>query len=90
MDAEFPIPQRLRQSLSFQLIEQFYRLSPELRAAAAEDGAGGIAIPFHRDDWPAVLEVLRAMPDDAGQAALLEALAPFARVVEDDSDEQAV
>ncbi len=90
MDPEFPIPARIRESLEFQLVQEFYRLSPELRAAVAETGSGGIHIPFRREDWPAVLNVLRALPDDPGQEALARALAPFPQSFPWSDGEQAV
>ena len=75
--ADWPEGWRPEDSLGAQLMAEVCRVDPELRAAMAEPGAGGVGFAFRDEDWPAVLAMLRTLPDDAGRARVQDVLRPF-------------
>ena len=72
------LPPEMRQTPSGQVFEEILRLDPEFRAFYARSGSGGVGLGVRAEDLGAVLEVLRALPDDAGRDVVRAALAPYA------------
>ena len=59
-----------------QLMAEMARTNPTVRAVMSQTGSGGMASPgVSPDEWPAMVAALRALPDDAGQLAINQALA---------------
>src|SRR5918911_359528 len=71
------LPPEMRRTLGGQVFEEMLRVDPQLRAVYARPGAGGVSFAVRPEDMGAVLEALRALPDDAGAEAARSALAPF-------------
>ena len=58
-----------------QIIGEFARTNPEFREAMNSTTSGGMTPGAPPSEWPAMLAALRALPDDAGQSAIDQALA---------------
>jgi hypothetical protein len=59
-----------------QIIVEITRTNPVLREVMTRTGSGGIGgLGVPPSEWPAILAALRALPDDAGQPAISQALA---------------
>lgn len=58
-----------------QIVAEFARTDPELRALMNQTGTGAAGVSAPVSEWPAILAALRALPDDAGRPAITRALA---------------
>jgi len=59
-----------------QIVVEITRTNPELREIMSRSGSGGVGgLGVPSSEWPAMLAALRALPDDAGQPAITQALA---------------
>lgn len=58
-----------------QIIDEFARTNPAFREAMSQTTSGGVAPGAPPSEWAAMLAALRALPDDAGQQAIDQALA---------------
>ena len=71
------LPPEMRRTLGGQVFEEMLRVDPQLRAIYARPGAGAVSLSVRPEDMGAVLDTLRALPDDAGGEAARAALAPY-------------
>ena len=58
-----------------EIVAEFARTDPVLRAFMSETGSGGVGVNAPASEWPAMLAALRALVDDAGRPAINRALA---------------